>query len=264
MDYMAGIWGSKINVRGEMVQNRAIRYFLGVHKFTPILAITGDMGWEPSEVRWKGSMMALWNRLVKMPENRVAKKIFNWDVSVKGAWACEVQDIFTQIGAPDLFQNINTVYILAAKEVLLDTHKSKWSQDIFLKPKLRTYRIIKSCFGNEKYVCAPLSKKQRSLCAQLRSGVLPLHLETGRYRGVPEEERICDYCNIDIENEFHFVFYCPLYHEMRLKLFKKCKTTDLMWLNDADRLKWFFDYKVFALADYLEKAWAKRTKSTFR
>lgn len=110
MDYMAGIWGSKINVRGEMVQNRAIRYFLGVHKFTPILAITGDMGWEPSEVRWKGSMMALWNRLVKMPENRVAKKIFNWDVSVKGAWACEVQDIFTQIGAPDLFQNINSTY----------------------------------------------------------------------------------------------------------------------------------------------------------
>lgn len=72
-DCMAGIWGSKVNVRGETAQNRATRYFLGVHIFTPVLTITGDMGWELSEVRWKVSMMALWIRLIKTPENRVGQ-----------------------------------------------------------------------------------------------------------------------------------------------------------------------------------------------
>ncbi len=59
--------------------------------------------------------------------------------------------------------------------------------------------------------------RQRSLCAQLHSGILPLHLETGRYRGVIEEERICTYCDINkIENEFRFVVYCPLYHALKI------------------------------------------------
>ena len=45
MDYMAGIWGSKVNVRGEMVQNRAIRYFLGV--------INSPRSWQYQET-WDG------------------------------------------------------------------------------------------------------------------------------------------------------------------------------------------------------------------
>jgi len=36
---------------GELVQNSAIRYFLGIHKYAPTLAIVGDMGWESSEAR---------------------------------------------------------------------------------------------------------------------------------------------------------------------------------------------------------------------
>ncbi len=34
------------------VQNRAIRYFLGTHRFSPNLAINGDMGWSSSQTRW--------------------------------------------------------------------------------------------------------------------------------------------------------------------------------------------------------------------
>ncbi len=37
--------------------------------------------------------------------------------------------------------------------------------------------------------------------AQLRCGILPLHIESGRYRGVTEEERIC---------EIHGFVYCVL------------------------------------------------------
>lgn len=70
------------------------------------------MGWELSEVRWKVSTMALWIRFIKIPENQgVAREILNRDVTVKGAWASEEQDIFLEIGGPDLFQNVNTINI---------------------------------------------------------------------------------------------------------------------------------------------------------
>ena len=45
IDYCSGILGFKQFNTIDTLQNRAIQYFLGVHRFTPILAINGKMGW---------------------------------------------------------------------------------------------------------------------------------------------------------------------------------------------------------------------------
>ena len=48
--------------------------------------------------------------------------------------------------------------------------------------------------------------------AQLRSGSLPLHIETGRYVGKKLEDRICPVCCMQqVESEYHFVFHCMKY-----------------------------------------------------
>ncbi len=44
LDYCSGVWGFKKGIP-------AIRYFLGVHSKTPILALEGDTGWLIIEVR---------------------------------------------------------------------------------------------------------------------------------------------------------------------------------------------------------------------
>ncbi len=42
---------------------------------------------------------------------------------------------------------------------------------------------------------------------QLRLGILPLHIETGRYSNIPEADRICLLCNGNhVENDLHFLF----------------------------------------------------------
>lgn len=51
-------------------------------------------------------------------------------------------------------------------------------EDICKKPKLRNYIQIKDDYY--------LQRRQRSLCAQLRT--LPLAIEVGRYKGTPGEE----------------------------------------------------------------------------
>jgi len=57
---------------------------------------------------------------------------------------------------------------------------------------------------------------ERSFTAQLRSGTLPLHVETGRFRNIKLENRICSLCQLnEIEDEVHFLFKCPLYNEVR-------------------------------------------------
>ena len=55
-----------------------------------------------------------------------------------------------------------------------------------------------------------MSKHLRSLLTQLRSGTLPLEIETGRYYDITREQRICKQCQLYIlENEQHFLFDCP-------------------------------------------------------
>ena len=73
LDYCSGPGVSKVLIK-VMIQNGGIRYIMGVHRFTPILENTGDMGWAVSTSRRWANVLCLWNRLVNMDENRLAKR----------------------------------------------------------------------------------------------------------------------------------------------------------------------------------------------
>ena len=51
INYGACIWGFKSYYCINAVQNRAMRFFLGVGKYTPVAALQGEMGWEPSIIQ---------------------------------------------------------------------------------------------------------------------------------------------------------------------------------------------------------------------
>ena len=134
------------------------------------------------------------------------------------------------------------------------------------KPKLRNYVQIKEDYFTEPYVACNLQKGQRSLCAQLRAGVLPLAVEVGRYKAIPEEERLCAVCDLGVvEDEFHFVFYCPVYDHLRNILLEKIqvKNPDLFWLSEGNMLSWLFAEEVFTLGKFVEKAWQLRWRMLY-
>ena len=60
--------------------------------------------------------------------------------------------------------------------------------------KLDVYSCIKKQFGFEKYFKLNIDKDE-SLLSQLRYGILPLRVETGRFVGETFEKRICTLCN---------------------------------------------------------------------
>uniref|UniRef100_A0A0E9XH21 Reverse transcriptase zinc-binding domain-containing protein n=1 Tax=Anguilla anguilla TaxID=7936 RepID=A0A0E9XH21_ANGAN len=102
----------------------------------------------------------------------------------------------------------------------LFNYDEKWSNDILLKPKLRTYIHVKQNHGPEPYIMAYLTRSQRSLVAQLRTGILLLAIEVGRFNDVIEEKRLCLLCDLcEIENESHFMLYCTYYDDLRAPIF---------------------------------------------
>ena len=49
-----------------------------------------------------------------------------------------------------------------------------------------------------------------------------LEIESGRYKNITREERICKYCNLsEIGDEYHFFLKCTANHSLRNNLFNK-------------------------------------------
>ncbi len=75
-----------------------------------------------------------------------------------------------------------------------------------------------------------ISRLERSLFLQIRFGTLQIEIEVGHYRQKPMEERFC-YCKDEIEDEFHFLFSCKAYKNLRnnVPYYDHCE------LNTADK-----------------------------
>ncbi len=87
------------------------------------------------------------------------------------------------------------------------------------KPKLRTYVKFKENICTEDYDKNCTSRRKRSLIAQFRIVILPLHIETGRFRDNRINERVCLLCNSgEVENELLFLCVCTTYSNYRQNL----------------------------------------------
>ena len=90
----------------DNVQNRAIRYFLGGHRFAPLLAINGDVGWLPSIYRRWLNIIRFWNRLNTLDNQRLTKLVFDKDYEkCRNNWCHELKDILSRLGLSDYYDN---------------------------------------------------------------------------------------------------------------------------------------------------------------
>ena len=132
MDYASGVWGFDKSPEIRKVFNRAQRIFLGVHKFAPIVALEGDMGWIiPRYRRWI-SMLRLWNKMVQMPEERLTKHVFVHDFYLAQSnysnWCTKVFQILSSIEQEDTFYNREVCDIAGIQEKLLSKQNDDWRE----------------------------------------------------------------------------------------------------------------------------------------
>ena len=70
-----------------------------------------------------------------------------------------------------------------------------------------------------------MSRYYRSVLAQFRLGILPIRVETGRFKNLELKDRLCEVCTTQqIEDEMHLLCQCPLYDELRTTMFQKAVT----------------------------------------
>ena len=122
----------------------------------------------------------------------------------------------------NVFKDLVPCSINHCYDIILENETNEWNSARYLKPKLRLYNMFKSGLVQEPYITMNVPKHKRSLFAQLRAGILPLHIETGRFVDTKLNDRICRICgNGEIEDEIHFITSCSAYSDLRDILFTK-------------------------------------------
>ena len=262
-DYASGVWGFESFSEAEKLHYRAIRYFLGVHCKAPLLGMEGDIGWQNCKVRHRVNMIRYWNRLIRMDEDRLTRKVFEWDYKRKHCWTKEIYAIFNSVGLSDLYEQKLECDLKCIEKKLMENRNNEWYNLLALKPKLRTYRKFKDTLGCEDYVYLD-NRKRRSQIAQLRLGILPINIEVGRFRNLQVDERLCEVCNSgQIEDEFHFVMVCSAYDGSREKLLAEVQIENFSNMSSQEKFIYLMKYENRKLSRYIDEAWNIRRSKLY-
>ena len=70
INYGSAIWGTSEFSCISAVQNRAMRFYMGVGKYTPNDAVSGDMGWKTPYVKQWSNIFRHCARYTKMDKDR--------------------------------------------------------------------------------------------------------------------------------------------------------------------------------------------------
>ena len=103
--------------------------------------------------------------------------------------------------------------------ILFRLKRENWQKEVEKKPKLKLYRLFKQEYAPEPYVNVVTSKAHRSPLAKLSGGSALLEIETGRYTGIPAEQRLCKLCKSDVGDEAHFILTYPALKDSHRHLF---------------------------------------------
>ena len=113
-----------------------MRFFLSTGKYTPNAAIYGDMGWQaPLVKQWKCNTC---DRLKRMTENRLNKRVFVWSCSNANQscknWVYTVKNQFQNLGhgAYAAFNNMfsKTCLVRDVSNVMLQKFIDDWLQSV--------------------------------------------------------------------------------------------------------------------------------------
>ena len=178
----------------------------------------------------------------------------------KKGWGEDIKSIFISLDLQDRFENIDVCDLDFVNERIKVVAEQSWKFDIQSKPKLRTYIQYKNNYDTEPYVKRLQNRRERSLLAQFRLGVLPLRIETGRFRNLPCEQRICQICDMNkVEDEFHFIMECPIYQFLRDRLFNHAQNLNNEFNDLPDVPQFLFLVSLWReTARYIESAWNLR------
>ena len=232
------------------VQIRFMKYILGVNRGAVNLAVFSELGLFPISIDALKLSIRFWFHLVNADEDSLVSKAYKYNCKLKNCFADKLKLFLEKLGFIHIWDNQNTFsknrLSFSIVNLLKEHFINYWKKGLYLdenKPngnKLRTYRELKSDFVLEDFLLLDIQKNILSNFVKLRISNSNLLIEQGRHQNILLDNRLCPMCNLEVEDEFHFVINCEKLKSSRNNLYSKLIDVVPDFRNKSDRDKFNF------------------------
>ena len=258
--YGAEVWGFGNCDLLDRVQLRFLKYIFKLKKSTPSHMIYGELGIFPITVDIRHRALTYWSKLIanSSADTLGTQKLSTYIYSLmynmhkhrrlKSQWLDNIKNLLCNLGFSGIWDSQiveNNKWLSATlKRKLQDQYIQNWSTLSNTASSSKNYRLWKTNFERSSFLkLLPDYLSQKMLAFRTRNHRLPV--ETGRWFGIPLQERKCQYCNNDIGDEFHYILNCNSFLEERKTYIKRyyftrpniIKYNELMNTTNIDMLK---------------------------
>jgi len=217
--YGSEVWGIYNFKEIDALHFKFLKIILGVKQSTSNMAVLGETGRYPLAVLCKERALKFYIKIMNKTDSIMYRVFTNQRNINTFCWFKACKSYFDYLGNGDLFENSNiSINFASVRQRIRDQFQQTWLESISNMPKLSYYCKFKSTFEYEDYLDYVSQEKSRITLTRLRLSSHNLEIETGRYRNVDRNNRVCRLCSLNtIESEYHFLLCCTTFTNIRKK-----------------------------------------------
>ncbi|MCG7891851.1 MAG: reverse transcriptase family protein [Candidatus Thiodiazotropha endolucinida] len=185
----------EISIKGQndfdKVLMRFSKFVLGVHSKASNFAVISELGQYPLIISAIVGCINFWLHALQSSSSSLVNKAYleqYGNSSSKSLWLNFVKNILNDLGFSHVWENQSTfntsALLFSVKNKLKERFELFWETHMKSSEKLvklRTYKLIKANFGQEKYLNVIKDRKHRKALAAFRISAHKLKIERGRY-----------------------------------------------------------------------------------
>ena len=230
LHYASEVWGFHPAPSIERVHLRFCKRILGVKISTQNDFIYGELGRMPLYKMRLINIVKYWLKIVhglKCQYVNVCYQLGLQNLNERNTtgWTKSVRDLLVSYGFGDAWYNQSVgdidIFIKLFKLRLKDIYMQEWHMRLENSTRASFYQVYKASFEYSNYLDCIYVKGHRIALTRLLTSSHALHVESGRWRRNPvlaRERRFCFNCPGKVEDEYHFIFECPIYSLLRRQL----------------------------------------------
>jgi hypothetical protein len=257
----AGCSSSPAGSRPERLHLAYLRRLLGVRQGTPNAVVLAEAGERPLWQRWLLRSVRLWNTAVAAEQSSLLRRAVAASAAMAAApghrnpaaqpWAQQFAAALAAIGMQLDLQQLEPISKTGVQAACHERQLQQLQAAATREgaSKLQHYTQL-VCGGNltaasmgvrAAYLTDVRELSRREALAQLRIAHWGAE-ETGRWEGIPREQRLCRHCGGGVETVGHMIFDCPQYAPLRSRcsdLFAEQHTLHMFLQQSPARLATF-------------------------
>ena len=174
-----------------------------------------------------------WHKMMTHPdyENHIIRRAAMEALTLNaGCWVAKLQECFKAFGWNSSLVNCQGLKNISGyqlrgmlRSIVEKVVSTGWLRESSGKSKLNLLHKIFD-LGLSQRCWIVRDRAMRSMLVKLRGGTAHFEIETGRWRGLEREERVCRECsNGTIEDTCHWMMTCPTWGNLRQPLIERVR-----------------------------------------